>query len=193
MSAEPVAAVAAVTRFAASMLRAAAVAVVIAGAAIAATDSALMAAATTVPVALTGLALAAAGTAVIFPTLLGAVTAGIDDDARGAATAIVTTTAYLGFLAGPAYVGAWASAISLPGAMLALAGLAAGLALLAGTSLTALRRRACSTSDRTPTAARADEPLMGPPRMVRGAKARAQPAIERADGTEGQAVNRSVR
>lgn len=43
--------------------------------------------------------------------------------------------AYLGFLAGPVYVGTWAGAVGLPGAMLAVAGLAAGLALLAGAAL----------------------------------------------------------
>jgi hypothetical protein len=43
--------------------------------------------------------------------------------------------AYLGFLAGPVYVGTWAGAVGLPGAMLAVAALAAGLALLAGAAL----------------------------------------------------------
>jgi hypothetical protein len=42
---------------------------------------------------------------------------------------------YLGFVAGPVYVGTWAGAVGLPGAMLAVAGLAAGLALLAGPAL----------------------------------------------------------
>jgi hypothetical protein len=120
------AAVAAVMRFGVSALRAPHAAVVVAGAGTAAAGSALMAAATTVPVALGGLALAAAGTAVLFPTLLGIVTAGVDESARGAATSVVTALAYLGFLAGPAYVGAWAAATGLPGAMLAVAGLAAG-------------------------------------------------------------------
>lgn len=143
------AAVAAVTRFAVGVLRAPHVPVVVAGAATAAAGSVLMAAATTIPMALAGLALAAAGTAVLFPTLLGIVTAGVDDSARGAATSVVTTVAYLGFLAGPAYVGAWAAATGLPGAMLAVAGLGAGLALLAGPSLTATRRRARVGSDRT--------------------------------------------
>jgi MFS family permease len=154
------AAVAAVTRFVVGVLRAAHATVVVAGAATAAAGSALMAAATTVPVALAGLALAAAGTAVLFPTLLAVVTAGVDDSARGAATSVVTAVAYLGFLAGPAYVGAWAAATGLPGAMLAVAGLAAGLALLAGPSLTATRRRARARSDRTRTAL---EPTNGAP------------------------------
>jgi MFS family permease len=135
------AAVAAVARFAAGALRAAHLTVVVAGAATAAAGSAVLAAAATVPVALAGLALAAAGTAVLFPTLLAVVAAGVDDSARGAATSVVTTAAYLGFLAGPAYVGGWAAATSLPGAMLAVAGLAGVLALLAGPSLRAARRR----------------------------------------------------
>jgi MFS family permease len=91
----------------------------------------VVAVATTVPVALIGLGVAAAGTAVLFPTLLSAATAHVDDGARGAATSVVSTVAYLGFLAGPVYVGGWAAATSLPGAMLAVAGLASGLALLA--------------------------------------------------------------
>jgi MFS family permease len=57
------------------------------------------------------------------------------DERRGAATSVVTPVAYLGFLAGPVYVGTWAGAVGLPGAMLAVAGLAAGLALLAGAAL----------------------------------------------------------
>lgn len=129
--------IAAITRFGVSALPAAGTTVVITGAATAAAGSALMAAANTIPVALAGLALAAAGTAVLFPTLLAVVTAGVDESARGAATSVVTSVAYVGFLAGPAYVGAWAAATGLPGAMLAVAGLAAGLAILAGPSLTA--------------------------------------------------------
>jgi MFS family permease len=62
-------------------------------------------------------------------------TATVPDKRRGAATSVVTTVAYLGFLAGPVYVGTWAGAVGLPGAMLAVAGLAAGLALLAGAAL----------------------------------------------------------
>jgi MFS family permease len=85
-----------------------------------------------VPAGLAGLALAAAGTAALFPTLMSVLTATVPDERRGAATSVVTTVAYLGFLTGPVYVGTWAGAVGLPGAMLAVAGLAAGLALLAG-------------------------------------------------------------
>ena len=62
-------------------------------------------------------------------------TARVPEERRGAATSVVTTVAYLGFLAGPVYVGTWAGAVGLPGAMLAVAALAAGLALLAGAAL----------------------------------------------------------
>jgi MFS family permease len=133
------AAVVALTRFGVSAVRASHVKVVVAGAATAAAGSAIVAVATTVPVALAGLGVAAAGTAVLFPTLLSAATAQVDDSARGAATSVVSTVAYLGFLAGPVYVGGWASAASLPGAMLAVAGLASVLMLLARPGLTAKR------------------------------------------------------
>jgi MFS family permease len=105
--------------------------VLVGGAALAAGGTSVVAAATTLPVALAGLALAAAGTAVLFPTLLVLLTGRVPDAVRGAATSAVTTVAYLGFLAGPVYVGTWANAVGLPGAMLAVAGLAAALALLA--------------------------------------------------------------
>jgi MFS family permease len=129
------AAIVAITRFALSTLDVAHAKVVVAGATTAAAGSAVVAAAMTVPVALAGLALAAAGTAVLFPTLLSAATAQVDESARGAATSVVSTVAYLGFLAGPAYVGGWAAATSLPGAMLAVAGLGCVLVLLAGPGL----------------------------------------------------------
>jgi MFS family permease len=129
------AAIVAVTRFAVSTVRASHAKVVVAGAATAAVGAAVVAAAATVPVALAGLGVAAAGTAVLFPTLLSAATAQVDDSARGAATSVVSTVAYLGFLAGPVYVGGWAAATSLPSAMLAVAGLASVLALLAGPGL----------------------------------------------------------
>jgi hypothetical protein len=54
--------------------------------------------------------------------------------------------AYLGFLAGPVYVGTWAGAVGLPGAMLAVAALAAGLALLAGAALPGISPPARSQS-----------------------------------------------
>src|SRR5215217_5644041 len=105
--------------------------VLVGGGVVAGVGTALVAAAGTLAVALTGFALAAAGTAVLFPTLIVVLTARVPDRVRGTATSAVTTVAYLGFLAGPAYVGAWADAVGLAGAMLAVAALALVLATLA--------------------------------------------------------------
>ena len=109
--------------------------VLVAGASIAAAATALVGVAPTVATALLGLALAAAGTGVLFPTLLGVLTAHVSEDARGAATSKITVVAYLGFLAGPVYVGRWAAAAELPAALLALAALAAVLAVLVAQGL----------------------------------------------------------
>jgi MFS family permease len=142
------AAVIAVTRFASASLAARRPTVVmVAGSALAATGTAIVANAGGVPLGLAGLALAAAGIAALFPTLMSVLTATVPDERRGAATSVVTTVAYLGFLAGPVYVGTWAGAVGLPGAMLAVAGLAACLALLAGPGLRGIRppvRSRCS-------------------------------------------------
>jgi MFS family permease len=130
------AAVVALTRFAVSGLGSEhATAILVGGAAAAAAGTTVVAVATSLAIALIGLGLAAAGTAVLFPTLISLVAAHVEDPARGAATSVVTTVAYMGFLAGPVYVGAWAGAVGLPGAMLAVAGLAAALALLAWPTL----------------------------------------------------------
>jgi MFS family permease len=136
------AAVIAVTRFASAGLAARRPArVMVAGSALAGAGTAIVAAAGGVPAGLAGLALAAVGTAALFPTLMSVLTATVPDERRGAATSVVSTVAYLGFLAGPVYVGTWAGAVGLPGAMLAVAGLAAGLALLAGAALRRLNLR----------------------------------------------------
>jgi hypothetical protein len=130
------AAVIAVTRFACATLSARRpAAVMVGGSALAAAGTAIVAGAGGVATGLAGLALAAAGTAALFPTLMNVLTATVPDERRGAATSVVTSVAYLGFIAGPVYVGTCAGAIGLPGAMLAVAGLAAGLALFAGTAL----------------------------------------------------------
>ncbi|MFC8102350.1 hypothetical protein [Streptomyces sp. NPDC057363] len=50
---------------------------------------------------------------------------------RGRATSVITSVSYLGFLLGPVYVGLWADATGLRGAMIAVAALAAALSLLA--------------------------------------------------------------
>ena len=131
------AAVVALTRFSISPLGARlAPALVATGAATAAAGTVVMAGAPTTAIALVGLAIAAAGTAVVFPLLLGVLTAEVEDRARGRATSIVTTVAYLGFVAGPIYVGRWADAMDLRAALLAVAGLAA---VLAAATLPALR------------------------------------------------------
>jgi Major Facilitator Superfamily len=109
--------------------------VMVAGAALGGTGTAIVAGAGGVAVGLAGLALAAAGVAALFPTLMSVLTATVPDERRGTATSVVTTVAYLGFIAGPVYVGAWAGAVGLPGAMLAVAGLAAVLAVLGGAAL----------------------------------------------------------
>ncbi|RIQ11377.1 MFS transporter, partial [Jiangella rhizosphaerae] len=131
--------VVAVTRFAAAGLSAARpLAVLIAGAVAAAAGTAVVAVSPTVAVALTGVGLAAAGTAVLYPTLLALAVRRVDESAKGTATSVVATLAYLGFLAGPVYVGYWAGAAGLPGAMVAVAAVAAGLALLTWPALRAV-------------------------------------------------------
>ncbi|MEV0664754.1 MFS transporter [Actinomadura luteofluorescens] len=113
----------AVTRFSAGGVRAVR-AVLLAGAAGAAGGAFVISVASTLAVAAIGLAVAAAGTAVLFPTLLRLVARNVEDDHRGRATSVVTTVSYLGFLAGPVYVGLWADAVGLRGAMVAVAALA---------------------------------------------------------------------
>ena len=109
------AAVIAVTRFASASLAARRpTAVMVAGSALAAAGTAIVAGAGGVPAGLAGLALAAAGTAALFPTLMSVLTATVADERRGAATSVVTTVAYLGFIAGPVYVGIWAGASGCP-------------------------------------------------------------------------------
>jgi MFS family permease len=128
----------AITRFATSGLTAVhARTVLLAGAFAAATGTAVFAAAPTLVVAAIGLAAAAAGTAVLFPTLIGIVSRNVDETRRGRATSVVTTVSYLGFLLGPVYVGLWADVAGLRAAMLAVAALAVGLLVLGPTLLRA--------------------------------------------------------
>jgi MFS family permease len=101
--------------------------VLLAGAATAAAGTLVLAAAPNLAVAALGLIAAGAGTAVLFPTLLGIVSRRVDEARRGRATSIVTVVSYLGFLLGPVYVGAWADATDLRGAMVAVAALGAAL------------------------------------------------------------------
>jgi MFS family permease len=121
----------ALTRFAVSTLKPAhARTVLILGSVVAAAGATVLARAPSVPVALAGLILAAAGTAALFPTLLSIVSRNVVESARGRATSIVTVVSYLGFLLGPVYVGLWASATGLRGAMIAIAALGLTLAAL---------------------------------------------------------------
>jgi MFS family permease len=125
------AAVVAATRFAVSTLKPAhARMVLVLGSVVAAAGATVVARAPSVPVALGGLVLAAAGTAALFPTLLSIVSRNVVESSRGRATSIVTVVSYLGFLFGPVYVGVWASATSLRGAMIAVAALGLALAAL---------------------------------------------------------------
>lgn len=134
------AAVMAVTRFASANLAARRpAAIMVGGSALAAAGTAILAGAESVPAGLAGLALAAAGIAALFPTLMSVLTATVPDERRGTATSVVTTVAYLGFLTGPVYLGTWAGAVGLPGAMLAVAGLAVVLAVLAAPALRRIR------------------------------------------------------
>ena len=107
----------------------------------------VLAGATTLTVGLLGLAVAAAGTAVLYPTLVSALSTHLPDASRGRAILIVATIAYAGFLAGPVYVGGWAAAGGLPTAMLAVAALAA---LLAAAAPFALRAALAERRDRRP-------------------------------------------
>jgi MFS family permease len=126
----------AITRFSIGGLKAAhAQTVLLAGALMAAAGAAIIAAAPTLFIAALGLAVAAAGSAVLFPTLLGVVSRNVDESRRGRATSVVTTVSYLGFLVGPVYVGLWADAVGLRGAMVAVAALAVGLFVAAPTLL----------------------------------------------------------
>jgi MFS family permease len=141
------AAVIAVTRFASASLAARRpAAVIVAGSSLAAAGTAIVAGAGGVAAGLAGIALAAAGTAALFPTLMSVLAERAPERRRGTATSVVTAVAYLGFIAGPVYVGTWAGAVGLPGAMLAVAGLAAGLALLAGPAVRRISRPARSRS-----------------------------------------------
>ena len=125
------AATVAITRFSVGGVGAgAAQAVLLAGGLAAGAGALVIAAAPTLVVAIAGLVVAAAGTAVLFPTLLGIVSRTVEESRRGRATATVTTVAYLGFLLGPVYVGLWAAAVGLRGAMVAVAALAVVLVVL---------------------------------------------------------------
>lgn len=102
----------------------------LAGALAATTGAVSLAFAPTLGWALAALAIAAAGTAVLFPTILGMVSRSVSEHRRARATSLVTTIAYLGFLAGPAYVGLVTEATGLREAMTAVALLTAAMVVL---------------------------------------------------------------
>ncbi|WP_328296181.1 MFS transporter [Kineococcus sp. NBC_00420] len=95
------------------------------GGVLAATGSLVVATSTSVVVALVGLGVAAVGTATLFPTLLSTSLRHVRTGDRGRATSAVSTTAYLGFLLGPAYVGLLAEHVGLRGALIGVAVVAA--------------------------------------------------------------------
>ncbi|NEB19694.1 MFS transporter [Streptomyces coelicoflavus] len=104
--------------------------VVRAGAVLAAAGLTIGATGTSTPLALTGWALFGLGLSTTVPSLITAAGAG---GAR--AVARVTATGYLGLLAGPALIGALASATTLSTALLLPAALAAAVAVLAHRAL----------------------------------------------------------
>lgn len=126
------AATVAITRFCAGGLGAAHVqTILVTGALAAGAGAVIIAASPDLLIAAVGLTIAAAGTAVLFPTLVGVVSRNVDESRRGQATSVVTTVSYLGFLFGPVYVGLCADALGLRGAMCAVAALAVALFVLA--------------------------------------------------------------
>jgi len=106
---------------------------------VATVGTATVAVAPTAWLALVGLAGAAAGTAVLFPTLLSASTRHVDEAVRGQATSTIATTAYLGFLLGPVLVGQLADGFDLRWAMAGVAGIAAIFTVVAGPTARAAR------------------------------------------------------
>jgi MFS family permease len=100
------------------------------GGGIAAAGSVLAAAAGSPWPALVGIGVAGLGTSVCAPTIIGMTGDWAGPDRRAGAISTVTTIAYLGFLVGPAAVGAASSVWSLPVALGAIAVLAVLVAAL---------------------------------------------------------------
>ncbi len=125
---------AALTRFAAGAFTRLRASVLLIGGGVTATAGTLLvASATTTTTALAGLALAAIGTSVLFPTLLSEAIRTVPSQERGRATSAVATTAYLGFVLGPVFVGFLAEAVGLRGAIIGIAVLTAAFAVIAPT------------------------------------------------------------
>jgi MFS family permease len=130
--------VVALTRFSLGRMRQGnEVRLLLAGSATAAGGAVILAASPTIPFAIAGLVVAAAGTAALYPLLLSLVSRGVTETHRGRATSLVTTIAYLGFILGPVYVGAWSNVVGLRGAFAAIAGLGLVLVLVASPLLRA--------------------------------------------------------
>lgn len=102
----------------------------VAGGSVAAGGSALAAAAGNPWLALVGIAIAGLGTSVCAPTIISMAGAWAGPERRAGAISTVTTIAYLGFLLGPAAVGAFSSVWSLPTALGGVAVLAVVVAVL---------------------------------------------------------------
>ncbi|WP_432950943.1 MFS transporter [Kribbella sp. CA-253562] len=102
----------------------------VAGGAVAAVGSLLAATAGNPWVALVGIGIAGLGTSVCAPTIISMAGAWAGPEGRAGAISTVTTIAYLGFLLGPAAVGAASSVWSLPAALAGVAVLAVVVAAL---------------------------------------------------------------
>lgn len=136
------AAAATVARFAlAPLTRSHPIPLLIAGGAVATAGSVILAGAPSAPVGLIGLAVAAAGVATLYPTLLSHNLRNIAPGSRGRATSSIATTAYLGYLLGPAYVGLLADLADLRFAILAVGFLALAFTLVAAPASHAAGRR----------------------------------------------------
>ncbi|WP_433165837.1 MFS transporter [Kribbella sp. CA-247076] len=102
----------------------------VAGGAVAAAGSITAAVAGSAWLALIGIGVAGLGTSVCAPTIIGMAGAWAGPERRAGAISTVTTLAYLGFLLGPAAVGAASSVWSLPVALAGVAVLALVVAAL---------------------------------------------------------------
>ncbi|MEV4014299.1 MFS transporter [Nonomuraea angiospora] len=115
------------------------IATLVAASAIATAGGLLTAFAPTLPLALGGIIAAAVGTSALFPTLLSYGLRPVPDGSRGRATSAISTVAYLGYLAGPAYFGLLADGAGVQKTFLGIAVLTA-VVLAAIPALPALKR-----------------------------------------------------
>ena len=99
--------------------------------------------------ALIGIGIAGFGTSVCSPTIIGMAGARAGPDRRASTISTVTTIAYLGFLLGPAALGAASDLWSLPVALGGVAGMAilvAALAPIAGRAAATQRTETASAN-----------------------------------------------